>query len=210
MRRIAITTIVLPPLLVGCAAGPPPEEAAPAGDAAPRVVRYDEGVRGIRSVVVDLDRPGHAAMFLISPGHRTTLLLPNHADTEDELGAGTQRISLPVDPSLAADSCRRVRTGRCVEAAPPRPRVDHWILLVRSARPLDLHAIAADIGGYPHRHSMRQTTRLQSGSIEELSRRILQRITVGEDWSGAVCRLERDSPYCVDALSIEPPLEPAP
>lgn len=209
MRPIAIATVILPPLLAGCAAGPAPMGSAPEQGPAPQVVRYDEHVQGVRSFVVDLDEPGQVALFLISPGHGTSLLFPKYADVGDRFDAGRQRITLPVDASLPADHCRRERhRGRCttltVQGAAGSRASERWVLLVRSAEPLDIDAIAPDISGYPHRYSARQTTRLRSGTVQSLSHRILERITVGEDWSAAVCRLERDSPYCVDSQPLEP------
>lgn len=207
MRPIPIAAVVLPPLLAGCAVGPAAVGSAPDQGPTPQVVRYEQ-VQGVGSVVVDLEEPGHLALFLISPGHGTSLLFPKYADAEHRFDAGRQRITLPVDASLPKDPCRRGPDLRCkvlvVEGAEGSRASERWVLLVRSAEPLDIDAIAADLGGYPHRHSPRKMTRLRSGTVESLSHRILERITLGAEWSAAVCRLERAGPYCVDSLPLEP------
>ncbi len=208
--RVRPTIPLLAVLLAACAGTADLEPAAPQDAPGPEILRIDERLRGQPSVLVRLDEPGHVALFYVSSGHRTTLLFPNYAEEDNELEAGRHRIALPAEASVPRYPCRENRypAGVCRDTRIPGLESSRvgvpWVLLIRSRQPLDLDAIAEDLGGYPHRHSPELSKRLRRGNIESVTRFIMENVAAGTDWLGFACRRDPDSPYCLDSYRIDP------
>lgn len=67
-----------------------------------------------KSVTVQLDQPGYAAVVLVAPGHSASLLYPSDSTTDNRLAAGTHQLHVRIPTVLVQiDSLRTTdRVGR--------------------------------------------------------------------------------------------------
>lgn len=83
----------------------------------PRISAVDS-TRPPRTISIELDKPGYAAVLLIAPGHSASLVYPMDSVTDNRLTAGMHELSLMIPNMFArADSTRRFDRGGT--GAPP-------------------------------------------------------------------------------------------
>jgi hypothetical protein len=106
VRTVVCYSIAIGIFGLACASVP---AAGPLGEGAafhPRITAVDTTYPP-KSVWVDMDQPGYAAVVLVAPGHSATLLYPLDSLTDNKLTAGAHLISLQVPQLLVqADSLR--------------------------------------------------------------------------------------------------------
>jgi hypothetical protein len=148
---------VLPALGLGVAACASAPTLGPIGetDAAPTRITAVDSATPPRSLSVELDQPGYAAVILVAPGHSATLLYPPDSATNNQLTAGAHTLPVTVPNSLletdsarvagfirARDSARvRARGGPAIRTPALPESTPTYFLVVTSPRQLSYRRI---------------------------------------------------------------------
>ena len=170
LRTAARVPALLATLALACVSVP---SAGPLDDGAtrhPRITVVDT-TRPPRSVWVDLDQPGYAAVLLVAPGHSATLLYPGDSSVDNHLTAGTHNLAFRVpDAFVRVDSLRnlagrpgsergrvdssifrpgrmRSDTSRAQRVMPVNPTTPTYLLLLTSSQPLSYQRIVDKTAG---------------------------------------------------------------
>lgn len=208
MRITMISSMALGLFTLSCASAP---SAGPLGEGAsfhPRISAIDS-THPPRTVSVELDKPGYAAVLLIAPGHSASLVYPGDSLTDNKLSAGMHELSLAI-PNLfvRADSTRGFDRGRGGMERPdsgvfstgrqrdstmmPRtsrritlsPTTPTYLLLVTSPQPLVYSRIVEKTTGV----SIPTT---ESEALSAVAKAVKSTITTEpRDWAGAYQKVE--------------------
>lgn len=124
----------------------------PVGDESrlePRILSIDS-VSPPGAATVQLAQPGYAALLLVAPGHSATLLYPRDSATNNQLTAGSHRVTFEVPTALILSdtaSLNRTRARRDTASGRARirtatnppidPSLPSYLLLLTSPQRLD-------------------------------------------------------------------------